>query len=102
MNIWTVLETSIKLDRIRPSVSIYLIASPAAASETALAIAELLTVRLRFIISSNSTSLICGCSGGCSGNCPVGGIDCGFTPPASRSLNENFHIIHTHSSWVRC
>lgn len=56
----------------------YLIVSPAAASETARAIAELLTVRLRVIISSNSASLICGCIG-CSGNGAAGGIACGFT-----------------------
>lgn len=48
-------------------VSIALAYSPAAASETARAIAELETVRLRPIMSSNSCSLIGGTSGRCSG-----------------------------------
>jgi hypothetical protein len=42
-------------------VSIALVYSPAAASDTARAIAELLTVLFRPMISSNSASLIGGC-----------------------------------------
>lgn len=61
------------------SVSMALDISPAAASDTARAIAELLTVRLRPMISSNSCSLICG-TGTCSGKV-AGGPAFGFGGP---------------------
>uniref|UniRef100_A0A1B0A2K5 Uncharacterized protein n=1 Tax=Glossina pallidipes TaxID=7398 RepID=A0A1B0A2K5_GLOPL len=60
--------------------------SPAAASDTALAMAELLTVRLRPIISSNSTSVSCGPANmGCSAKGP-----CGFTGPGGWLKNAGF------------
>lgn len=66
-------------------VSIALEYSPAAASDTARAIAELLTVLFLFIISSNSVSLICGCIAGC-GGCSNGApgifpVGAGHIPP---------------------
>jgi hypothetical protein len=63
---------------------------PAAASETARAIAELDTVRFRPIISSNSASLS---GGGPSGRCSGGGAPyCG--------LDENKFLVYTQRSGI--